>query len=139
MGVRAGQLKATAGLLEFTAAEPSPLAGASGDVDIDLCPFVCGSVRQEPFASPEQPGVGRIGVESVNSSGDVMDDDIARTCQQRLDLVAIAAVVTRVVVFAQSRLGAPRAEQDELTRLLGGEHAEVGALRLGSARVGEFA
>ena len=81
VGVRAGQLKATAGLLEFTAAEPSPLAGASGDVDIDLCPFVCGSVRQEPFASPEQPGVGRIGVESVNSSGDVMDDDIARTCQ----------------------------------------------------------
>src|SRR5580698_1239952 len=96
--------------------------------------------RPQPRAgSPEQPGVRRIWVDCSHGDSDVMDDHIAWTCQQRLDAVAIATVMARVVVLAQSRLGVPRADQHELTRLFGGEHSKAGALRLGPACIDELA
>jgi hypothetical protein len=51
-------------------------------------------------SSSELPRVRRVGIECVDGRGEVMDDDIARSCQQGPHLLAVAAVVGRGVVGA---------------------------------------
>ena len=50
----------------------------------------------------------------------------------------IAAVVRAVVVRAQDCLIAPDAEHHELARIVGGEHTEADAPRLGAAGVAQL-
>jgi hypothetical protein len=68
----------------------------------------------------------------------VVDDDVARSSQERPHLHSVAAVVGAVVVVAQAGLIAPHAEQHELARIVVGEDTKVEAFRLGAARVGQL-
>src|ERR1700722_5411651 len=71
-------------------------------------------------ALAEHAGVRRIRVKRMDRDADVVDDHIAGARQKRLDLIAVASIVARVVVAAHRRLAAPRPKQHELAGSVGG-------------------
>jgi hypothetical protein len=90
------------------------------------------------FASAQEAGIWWIGVADVDGAAHVVDHDVARTRQQRSDLLAIMAVVGAVVVLAHGLFSAPGSNEYKLTGLLGDEHAKTGALRLSAACICQF-
>jgi hypothetical protein len=92
--------------------------------------------RHDP--SPEQAGVRGVGIAGAQDSAHLVEDDVARSSQERSDLRSIAAVMGAVVMGAQGSLIAPDAEHHELARIVARENTELDAFQLGATGLGQL-